>query len=102
MIGDFNAYLHAVEKKSARQPQFSQIKAFRETLSSSQLQDLGFKGYPYTWSNKRPREANTKIQLDRGVSNKEWTDRFQLSRIVHLSTYASDHLPLLLHVQSFS
>ena len=71
-------------------------------MSSCQLQDLGFKGCPYTWSNKRPGEANTKIWPDRSVANKEWTDRFQLSRIVHLSTHASDHLPLLLHVQSFS
>ena len=66
VIGDFNAYLHASEKMSARQPQFSQIEAFREALSSCQLHDLGFKGYSYTWINKRPGEANTKIRLDRG------------------------------------
>ena len=102
MIGDFNAYLNASEKKSARQPQFSLIEAFRETLSSCQLQDLGFKGYPNTWSNMRPGEANTKIQLDKGVANKEWTNIFQSSKIVHLSTHESDHLPILLHVQSFS
>ena len=59
-------------------------------------------GYPYTWSNKRPGEANTKIRLDRGVTNKEWTDKFQLSRVVHLSSHASDHLPLFLHIQYFS
>ena len=102
MIGDFNAYLNASEKKSARQPQFSLIEAFRETLSSCQLQDLGFKGYPNTWSNMRPGEANTTIQLDKGVANKEWTNIFQSSKIVHLSTHESDHLPILLHVQSFS
>ena len=71
-------------------------------MSSCQLHDLGFKGYPYTWSNKRPGDANTKIRLDRGVAYKEWIDRFQLSRVVHLSSHASDHLPLLLHIQSFS
>ena len=87
LIGDFNAYLQISKKKSARQLQFSQIEAFGETLSSCQLQDLGFKRYPYTWSNKRPGEANTKIRLDRGVANKEWTDRFQLSKIVHLLTH---------------
>ena len=61
VIGDFNAYLHASEKKSVRQPQFSQIEAFRDALNFCHLQDLGYKGYPYTWSNKRPGEANTKI-----------------------------------------
>ena len=102
VIGDFNAYLHASEKKSARQPQFSHIEAFREALSYCQLHDIGFMGYPCTWSNKGPGEANTKIRLDKEVTNKEWTDRFQLSRVVHLSSHASDHLPLLLHIQSFS
>ena len=102
VFGDFNAYLHASEKESVRQPQFSQIEAFREALNFCHLHDLGYKGYPYTWSNKRPGEANTKIRLDRGVTNKEWTDKFQLSKIVHLSTHASDHLPILLDVQSFS
>ncbi|XP_075668609.1 uncharacterized protein LOC142638465 [Castanea sativa] len=59
-------------------------------------------GYPYTWSNKRLGEANTEIRLDRGVANKEWTNRFQLSRVMHLATHASNHLPLLLHIQSFA
>ena len=86
----------------SRQPQFAQIEAFREALNSCHLQDLGYIGYPYTWSNKRPSAVNTKIRLDRGVANKKWTDRFQLSKIVHMSTHASDHLPILLHVQSFS
>ncbi|XP_075663965.1 uncharacterized protein LOC142633609 [Castanea sativa] len=70
VIGDFNAFLHASKKKSKRPPQFSQVDAFREALESCQLQDLGYKGYPFTWNNKRP-------------------------------AHASDHLPILLHVQSF-
>ncbi|XP_030924482.1 uncharacterized protein LOC115951403 [Quercus lobata] len=44
IIGDFNAFLHALEKKSRRPPQTSQVDAFRDALESCQLQDLGFKG----------------------------------------------------------
>ena len=29
----------------------------------------------------RPGEANTKIQLDKGVANKEWTNIFQSSKL---------------------
>ena len=54
VIRDFNAFLHASEKKSGRPPQTSQVDAFREALESCHLQDLGFKGYPFTWNNKRP------------------------------------------------
>ncbi|XP_050281519.1 uncharacterized protein LOC126722407 [Quercus robur] len=73
-----------------------------EALESCQLQDLGFKGYPFTWNNKRRGEANTKIRLDRGVANEAWLRKFPFSRITHLSAHASDHLPLLLRVQSFN
>ena len=76
VIGDFNALLHAVEKKSKRSPQFSQANAFREALESSQLQDLGYKGYAFTWNYKRLGEANTKIKLNRAVAIKDWMGKF--------------------------
>ena len=101
VIGDFNAFLHASEKQSKRPPQYAQVEAFREALDSCQLQDLGYRGYPFTWNNKRPGDANTKIRLDRGVTNEEWRVKFQMSTITHLSTHTSDHLPIMLHVQSF-
>ena len=98
VVGDFNAFLHALEKKSKRPPQSSQVDAFGDALESCQLQDLGYKGYPFTWNNKRPSEANTKIKLDRAVANKDWIGKFQMSKVIHLSAHASDHLPILLYV----
>ena len=71
-------------------------------MESCQLQNLGFKGYPFTWNNKRLGEANTKIRLDKGVANEAWLRKFPLNRVTHLSAHASDHLPLLLQVQSFN
>ena len=102
VIRDFKAFLHALEKKSRRPPQTSQVDAFKEALESCQLQDLGFKGYSFTWNNKRLGEANTKIRLDKGVANEAWLRKFPLNRVTHLSAHASDHLPLLLQVQSFN
>ncbi|KAL4619828.1 hypothetical protein ACB092_06G108800 [Castanea dentata] len=52
-IGDFNAFLQSSEKLS------------KWPAQECQLEDLGFKGYPYTWNNKRPGEANTRIWLER-------------------------------------
>ena len=48
VIGDFNAFLHASENQSKRPPQYAQVEAFREALDSCQLQDLGYRGYPFT------------------------------------------------------
>ena len=64
-FGDFNAILHSSEKQSTRQPHIAQINAFREALESCQLEYLSYKGYPFTWTNKRPGDANTKLRLDR-------------------------------------
>ncbi|XP_050271048.1 probable protein arginine N-methyltransferase 6 isoform X2 [Quercus robur] len=91
----------ACEKQSTRPPQYVQVEAFRKVLDSCQLQDLGYREYLFTWNNKRPGEANTKIRLDRGVANEEWRVKFQMSTITHLSTHVSDHLPIMLQVQSF-
>ena len=100
-IGDFNAILHSTEKLSKRPPQMNQMEAFREALEGCQLEDLGFKGYPFTWNNKRLGEANTKLRLDRVVATMEWKNKFQLSSVIHLPPHASDHLPLILQTDQF-
>ena len=70
--------------------------------SLANFKTLALRGCPFTWNNKRPGEANTKIQLDSGVSNEAWLRKFSLSKVTHLSAHASDHLPLLLQVQPFN
>ena len=77
-IGDFNAITQSTKKLSKRPPQMSQIDSFRATLECCHLEDLGFKGYPYTWNNNRPRDANTKLRLDKVVATEDWRDKFQL------------------------
>ena len=100
-FGDFNAILHSSEKQSTRQPNMPQINAFRESLECCQLEDLGYKGYPFTWTNKRPSDANTKLRLNRAVAMKGWIEKFQVSNVVHLLPHASDHIPIAIQVQKF-
>jgi len=40
------------------------------------LEDLGYKGYLYTWTNKRLWDANTKMRLDRALATKGWIEKF--------------------------
>ena len=60
------------------------MQSFHDALDFCRLKDLGFNGFQFTWSNKRPREQNVWIRLDRGVATIEWILRFPTSRIHHL------------------
>lgn len=71
------------------------LRDFRETLTHIDLIYLGFIGYPFTWTNKREVPHNTKLQLDRGVTNPKWCDAFPFHQIKHLTVRRSDHLAIL-------
>ncbi|XP_026459841.1 uncharacterized protein LOC113360554 [Papaver somniferum] len=60
------------------------------------LQDLGFNGYPYTWSNKREDNTEVEERLDKGLSNEKWIDLFPKSTIHRLIAKGSDHGPVIL------
>ena len=72
------------------------MDAFHEALEISNLFDLGFIGYPYTWNNRRPGAANTKERLDRAVANELWRTKFPKTTVTHIISHSFDHLPLLL------
>lgn len=84
--------------------QVIRFNAFRDALELElcQLEDLGYRGYLFTWTNKKLGDANTKIWLDRAVATKEWIEKFQMSTVVHLPPHASDHLPITIQVQRFN
>ena len=98
--GDFNAILNSAGKLSLRPPNSVEIDAFRNVLDSCTFEDLGYRGYTYTWSNKRPGDAITKLRLDRAVATMEWRAKFPITTFSHLPPHASDHLPILVHVKS--
>lgn len=99
-IGDFNAILFSSEKQSTHPPPYKQMEEFGSALDSCNLADLGFHGYPLTWNNKRPGNANTRERLDRAVANTAWREKFPASTVCHLFSHASDHYPILLQTRT--
>lgn len=52
------------------------MQAFQDTLNLCELCDIGFKGVPYTYDNKREGWNNVKVRLDRAVADDKWRDLF--------------------------
>ncbi|KAL0378395.1 UNVERIFIED_CONTAM: LINE-1 retrotransposable element O protein [Sesamum radiatum] len=102
VVGDFNAVLSQVEKRGGKPFASASKNSLRDELDSCNLIDLGFSGYKFTWSNKRPGMTNIQSRLDRGVANAEWCLFYPKAHILNLSPFTSDHSPLLLDTQPAS
>ena len=99
-LGDFNEILLAEEKQGWLDRPERQMQSFRDALDFCWLKDVGFSGFPFTWCNRRPRDHNVWVRLDRGVATVNWVLRFPSTRVHHLDAFHSDHKPLLLCTDS--
>lgn len=96
VMGDLNVVLSREEKKGSNLFDEGEATIFRNKISDMNLQDLGFKGYPYTWSNHRTDNSRVEKRLDRAMSNEKWIELFPKSTIHHLIARGSDHSPIIL------
>ncbi|KAL8470146.1 hypothetical protein ACS0TY_032861 [Phlomoides rotata] len=72
------------------------MEVFWETISNMGLQDLGFSGNKFAWSNGRAGEAKILVRLDRALATSSWRVLFANSRVLHLPRINSDHSPILI------
>lgn len=52
------------------------IEPILNLIQRTNLEELGFKGNIFTWSNKREGSANIKQRLDRALANAQWNLEF--------------------------
>ncbi|KAL9663675.1 hypothetical protein QQ045_019066 [Rhodiola kirilowii] len=74
----------------------SAIAQFRDAVEDCNLSDLGFKGYRFTYSNKRQAGAETRCRLDIVLANDAWRLLFPDAIVYHRTTFHSDHSPIQL------
>ncbi|KAL3826043.1 hypothetical protein ACJIZ3_022072 [Penstemon smallii] len=96
--GDFNAMLSGHEKSGGNPVSFSNITDFSNCLRDAKLCDLGFTGYPFTWTNRWTHPYTIRERLDRACANEAWIDMFPHHRVVHLEALNSDHQPILIEL----
>ncbi|KAL7132113.1 hypothetical protein ABFS83_12G049400 [Erythranthe nasuta] len=97
--GDFNEILCNSDKEGGNPRLNSRITAFRDTLQACGLSEIGFAGYPFTWSNKQKAPNTVKCRLDRVCANNLWSELYPNAQVLHLDSPGSDHKPILLQLQ---
>uniref|UniRef100_A0A2N9G189 CCHC-type domain-containing protein n=1 Tax=Fagus sylvatica TaxID=28930 RepID=A0A2N9G189_FAGSY len=102
VLGDFNEITSLDEQWGRLDHNLVQMAAFRDVLIDCSLQDLGFFGPPFTWSNRRRDNALVRVRLDRGVANAGRLQLFPLMRVNHVVISSSDHLGLLFDMESIA
>ncbi|XP_042942950.1 uncharacterized protein LOC122277139 [Carya illinoinensis] len=73
-LGDFNEILLQEEQFGSHARPFHQMEAFRSVVNDCGMQDLGYNGDCFTWSNRKEGSDFTKARLDRAFVNKGWRD----------------------------
>uniref|UniRef100_A0ACD5YK46 Uncharacterized protein n=1 Tax=Avena sativa TaxID=4498 RepID=A0ACD5YK46_AVESA len=99
MTGDFNEVLWQKEHFSASRRGERQMAEFRNTLSFCDLHDLGYRGVPWTYDNKKEGSRNVKVRLDRVVASPSWFSYFSDANVSHLVSSRSDHCPILIDLE---
>ncbi|KAK2665571.1 hypothetical protein Ddye_004145 [Dipteronia dyeriana] len=88
VLGDFNEIMCDSENVGGSNKNWRDMARFREAVDDSNLEDMGFVGAKFTWSNKRDGIAVISERLDISLCNK--------SVVRHLDFWNSDHRPLVL------
>jgi hypothetical protein len=72
------------------------MEAFREAVDVCGLANLGFEGRTWTYEKKVAGGAFCRVHLDRALATTDWSMRYPLAKVRHLTAAASDHGPITL------
>ncbi|GAU49944.1 hypothetical protein TSUD_408390 [Trifolium subterraneum] len=98
-IGDLNDMLQVDDKKGGLVRSQSQLGIGTQTVEACGLNDMGFEGYPFTWTNGRQRSKNVQCRLDKALGTKDFLNRFSPWKVSHLQRYGSDHAAILIQLE---
>lgn len=92
--GDFNEILSNSEKTGGILRGPRHMNAFNSTLIESSLVDMGYEGFPYTWSNGRIHFNTVRCRLDRVRTENGALTLFPSAHITHIDQPGSNHIPI--------
>ena len=99
-FGDFNEILQSEEKQGRLPKPLALMQHFRTVFLHYGLADLGFQVNIFTWNNGQEGDAYVQERLDRACTTMLWRNKFPYSHVAHLQAAYSNHIPILITVQS--
>lgn len=63
------------------------------------VEDLGYEGCQYMWSNAREQDDYVECRLDRAVVSEDWRCIFPYYKVKHLPRYKLDHNPIIVEAE---
>ena len=98
VIGDFNEITGLSEKKGGSMRPRRQMEIFVEAINHCGLREVNYIGPRFTWIYQLKDGEQIRERLDRALATQEWMDLFPTAKLHHLSSSASDHSLLCLHL----
>lgn len=95
--GDFNTILWQVERLKNGSIFYNNRNKLQQLVQDTQLRELRFSGYFFTWSNKHTDNTRMVCKLDRALVNDLWMSAFDNSEAVFLNPATSDHSACLIN-----
>ncbi|KAK6142941.1 hypothetical protein DH2020_023289 [Rehmannia glutinosa] len=95
-VGDFNEILFNFEKIGGRVRDENKIQNFHSAIQEANLEDLGYTGFSFTWTNGKSGEENIQERLNWFLANSEWVLLYPGHEVHHLIRSASDHCPIII------
>ncbi|KAL9686721.1 hypothetical protein QQ045_031114 [Rhodiola kirilowii] len=99
ILGDFNDILCKSDTTRFSNQKGYYMHLFRRAIIDCSLMDFGYKGYKFTYTNRRQGSLECKSRLDRVFASTGWLSKFSTATNSHIYTYSSDHMALLLEVR---
>ena len=99
-VRDYNEILSSKEKQGGIPKPLNHMEAFWATLLHCGLEDLGFQGNIFTWNNGRHGNAFVQARLDKACAMVEWKEIYPKTRVFHLQTSYSNHIPIVITTQN--
>lgn len=95
VLGDFNSLLSTADRLGGLPVTAAECADFQAALDVTQLQELQYCGWEYSWCNKQ--HANLiYTKIDRVFGNLAWFQHYGTDIVEVLNPQSSDHSPLLL------